>query len=76
MAPTEIPKRSVTMFAISVCAVFVIFSKTPLSFTKLPNIKNPINGAANGTRTLTMIVVKIGKAITTQLGIFVSFSAT
>ena len=62
-APTERPKSKVTMFAISFCADFVIFSKMPLSFIRLPSIKKPISGEACGTIMLTMMVVSIGKAI-------------
>ena len=50
VAPTEIPRKMVTMFINSFCTVFDKRSVTPHSFIKLPNIKQPISGAAEGKR--------------------------
>ena len=61
--PTQIPNKMVMIYIKLLANVCVIFGTTPLSFTKLPNIKQPIKGAAEGTNKHVIAVTTIGKRI-------------
>ena len=61
VAPTDTPRKIVTMFISSFCAVLERRSVTPQTFKRFPNIKNPISGAASGRIIETTIVTSTGK---------------
>ena len=50
VAPTVMPRKMVTMFISSFCAVLVRRSATPDSLKRLPSIRQPISGAAEGNK--------------------------
>ena len=63
VAPTEMPRKMVTMLMSSFWAVLLRRSVTPLSLNRLPSIRQPTRGAASGTRKLTKMVTAMGKMI-------------
>ena len=63
VAPTERPRKMTTMFINSFCAVLDRRSTTPHSFIRLPSIRHPISGAADGRMRATIAVMMIGKTI-------------
>ncbi len=63
VAPTEIPRNMVTMFISSFWAVLLRRSTTPLSFIRLPSIRQPTSGAAEGSMKDTKIVTTMGNRI-------------
>ena len=62
VAPTETPRNMVTIFISSFCAVLEILSVTPHTLRRLPNIRNPIRGAASGTIIATTTVTIMGNS--------------
>ena len=63
VAPTEMPRKTVTMFISSFCTVLLRRSTTPHSRMRLPSIRLPISGAAEGSSRETKIVTMMGKMI-------------
>ncbi len=63
VAPTVTPRKIVTMFISSFCAVLDRRSTTPDSRNRLPSISIPTSGAAEGTSSDTKMVTTIGKMI-------------
>ena len=63
VAPTDMPKRIVTIFISSFCTVLLSLSTTPLSRNRLPSISEPTSGAALGTSSATKSVTTIGNTI-------------
>ena len=63
VAPTVTPRKMVTMFISSFCAVLERRSVTPDSLNRLPSISAPISGAALGNIRETSTVTTIGKTI-------------
>ena len=56
VAPTLMPRKMVTMFISSFCMVLLSRSSTPHSLARLPNIRQAISGAAEGTSRATNTV--------------------
>ena len=67
VAPTVVPRKMVTMFISSFWAVLFRRSTTPLSRNRLPSIRQPTSGAAEGSSRLTMMVTAMGKMIFSRL---------
>ena len=63
VAPTDTPSMMVTMFISSFCAVLLRRLATPDSVSRLPSIRQPTRGAAEGTSMATKMVTTIGKMI-------------
>ena len=63
VAPTEMPRKIVTMFISSFCMVLLRRSSTPHSLARLPSIRQAIRGAAEGTSSATNTVTTTGKKI-------------
>ena len=63
VAPTLTPRKMVTMFISSFCMVLLRRSVTPHSLARLPNIRQAISGAAEGTSSATKMVTTMGKMI-------------
>ena len=61
--PTAKPKIIITTFIKLFSATSAKRLTTPETFIKLPNINIPINGDAEGTKTLTSNIEIIGKSI-------------
>ena len=67
VAPTEMPRKMVTMFISSFWAVLFRRSTTPLSLNRLPSIRQAISGPAEGTSRATNTVTTMGKRIFSRL---------
>ena len=67
VAPTVTPRKMVTMFISSFCAVLDRRSVTPETRRRLPNISMPISGAAEGSSSETMTVTAMGKITSSRL---------
>ncbi len=63
VAPTDTPRKTVTMFISSFCTVLLSRSVTPHSLNRLPSIRHAISGAAEGTSRATKMVTTMGKMI-------------
>ncbi|SCJ53256.1 Uncharacterised protein [uncultured Blautia sp.] len=63
VAPTETPRKMVTMLMSSFCTVLLSRSVTPHSRNRLPSIKQAISGAAEGTSRATNTVTTMGNTI-------------
>ena len=64
VAPMDKPRKIVLVFNIvSDAALDNLTVETPISLIRFPNIKNPINGVAEGTIIDIIKVIKIGKII-------------
>ena len=63
VAPTVTPKNIVTIFISSFCTIFASLSATPLSFKRLPSIRQPTSDTASGIIKATTIVTIIGNKI-------------
>ena len=63
VAPTVMPRKMVTMFISSFWAVLFRRSTAPLSLNRLPSIRQPTSGAAEGSSRLTIMVTAMGKMI-------------
>ena len=63
VAPTLMPRNSVTIFIRAFWATSLSRSVTPVSFSRLPNIRQPIRGAVEGSSSTTKIVTTIGNRI-------------
>ena len=63
VAPTQTPRKMVTMFISSFWAVLSRRSVTPHSCIRLPSIRQPTRGAAEGTSRATKMVTTKGKMI-------------
>ena len=59
----EMPRKMVTRFASTFCAVSERESSTPHSRMRLPNIKNPTSETAVGAKIPAMSVMMIGNRI-------------
>ena len=70
VAPTEMPRKMVQIFINSFCTVLLRRSVTPLSRNRLPNIRQPMSGAADGNRKDTNAVTTMGKTIFSCLDTF------
>ena len=67
VAPTLMPRKMVTMFISSFCMVLLSRSSTPHSLARLPNIRQAISGAAEGTSRATNTVTTTGNRIFSRL---------
>ena len=63
VAPTEMPRKMVTMFISSFCMALLRRSSTPHSLARLPSIRQAMSGAAEGTNSATKTVTTTGKKI-------------
>ena len=63
VAPTVMPRKIVTIFISSFCIVLFRRSVTPHSFARLPSIRQPTSGAADGSSSATRMVTTMGKII-------------
>ena len=63
VAPTAVDSRMVTMFIRAFCTVSLRRSVTPVSFSRLPSIRQPIRGAVSGSSSATNMVTMMGKII-------------
>ena len=63
VAPTVVPRKMTTMLFSSFWAAFDRRSTPPLSFIRLPSIRQPISVAAEGRIRLTMMATTMGKMI-------------
>ena len=63
VAPTVTPRKIVTIFISSFCIVLFRRSVTPHSFARLPSIRQPTSGAADGSSSATRMVTTMGKII-------------
>ena len=63
VAPTVMPRQMTTMLLSSFCAALLRRSTTPLSFIRLPSIRQPIRVAAEGRMSDTMMATTMGKII-------------
>ena len=62
VAPTEIPRKMVTMFMSSFWAVLERRSVTPQTLSRLPNMRQPTSPRASGTIRPTTKVTTMGKS--------------
>ena len=67
VAPTEMPRKMVTIFISEPCAEPASLSTTPLSRIKFPSINIPIKGVTAGIRMAVMAVTMSGKKIFSRL---------
>ena len=67
LAPTDKPKKIVTILINAFCAVSFRRSTTPLVLSKLPKQNIPSNGAASGNNKATSNNKTIGKIIFSRL---------
>ena len=63
VAPTDTPRKMVTMLMSSFCTVLLSRSVTPHSLNRLPSIRQAMRGPAEGTSRATKIVTTMGKMI-------------
>ena len=63
VAPTVRPRKMTTMFISSFCTVFDRRSTTPHSFIRLPSMRQPTSGAADGSSSAMITVMISGKRI-------------
>ena len=63
VAPTEMPRKMVTMFIRAFCTVSLRRSVTPHSRHRLPSIRQPIRGAVEGSSRMQKIETMMGKTI-------------
>ena len=63
VAPTDTPRKMVTMFISSFWTVLLRRSVTPHSLKRLPSIRQAISGPAEGTSRATKMVTTMGKMI-------------
>ena len=63
VAPTDTPRKMVTMFISSFWTVLLRRSTTPHSRIRLPSIRQPTREAAEGTRKDTKMVTMMGNKI-------------
>ncbi len=63
VAPTEMPRNTVTMFIRAFCTVSLRRSVTPHSRHRLPSIRQPISGAVEGSSSTQKMVTTMGKMI-------------
>ena len=63
VAPTDTPRKMVTMLMSSFCTVLLRRSTAPHSLKRLPSIKQAIRGAAEGTSRATKMATMMGKMI-------------
>ena len=63
VAPTEMPRKSVTMFINAFWAVSERRSVTPVSFRRFPNIRQPSSPATEGSSITVNTVTMMGKMI-------------
>ena len=71
-APTETPRKIVTMLSSASSEVFKSLSTTPHSRKRFPSMSIPMRGAAEGRRRPVSSVVMMGKRMRT--GFSISFS--
>ena len=70
VAPTLMPKNRVTMFIRAFWAVSLSRSVTPVSLSRLPNMRQPISGAVEGMSRMTKVDTAMGKTIFSTLDTF------
>ncbi len=61
--PTAVDSRMVTMFIRAIWTVSDSRSVTPHSFSRLPNIRQPMRAAVSGSSSTTKMVTTMGKMI-------------